>query len=171
MVNEISDSSCRSGLRSVEASRLPPAGVTCSRSLLGAKQPWRARPCLIRPQEALRFGELLSGQCSPDPRGIVRSDAGVWAAGALLRVDGGNFRSQGPLMSFLSFEGAAQIVDGVFGASLVMDPEPPSLGSEVGRLPRGALPYPSSYRLGRICYVRPVRCKPNSQLRQVVGVS
>ena len=26
----------------------------------------------------------------------------------------------------------------------MMDPEPPPLGSEVGRLPRGALPYPSS---------------------------
>ena len=37
-VREISDSSCRSELRSVEASQRPTARVTCSRTLQGAKQ-------------------------------------------------------------------------------------------------------------------------------------
>ena len=59
-VSEISDSSCRSDLSSVKASQRPPARITCSRTLLGAKQPWLARPSPTRPQEVLGFEELLS---------------------------------------------------------------------------------------------------------------
>ena len=59
-VHEISGSRCRSDLRSVKASPRPPARVTCSRTLLGAKQLWPARPSPTRPQEVLGFEELLS---------------------------------------------------------------------------------------------------------------
>ena len=43
-----------------QASQRPPARVTCSRSLLGAKQPWSTRPSPTRPQGVLGFEELLS---------------------------------------------------------------------------------------------------------------
>ena len=59
-VSEISDSSCHSDLRSIKATQLPPARVTCSRTLLGAKQLWPARPSPTRPQDVLGFEELLS---------------------------------------------------------------------------------------------------------------
>ena len=59
-VSEISDSSCRSDLRSVKASQQPPARIPCSRTLLGAKQSWPAKPSLTRPQEVIGFEELLS---------------------------------------------------------------------------------------------------------------
>ena len=59
-VREISDSSCRSDLRSVKASQRSPARITCTRTLLGAKQPWPARPTPFRPQEVLGFEDLLS---------------------------------------------------------------------------------------------------------------
>ena len=58
-VSEISDSSCRSDLRSVKASQRPPTRIPCSRTLMGAKQPWPARPSPTRPQEVLGFEELL----------------------------------------------------------------------------------------------------------------
>ena len=58
---EISDSSCRSDLRSVKASQRPPARVKCSRTLLGAMQPWPARPSPTRLQKVRGFeGQLLS---------------------------------------------------------------------------------------------------------------
>ena len=57
---EISDSNCRSDLRSVKASQQPPARLTCSRSLLGASQLWPGRPSPTPPQEVLVFEELLS---------------------------------------------------------------------------------------------------------------
>ena len=59
-VSEISDSSCRSDLRSVRASQRPPARVTCSRTLQGAREQWHARPSPTRPQEVLGFDELPS---------------------------------------------------------------------------------------------------------------
>ena len=59
-VSEISDSSCRSDLRSIKASQRPPVLVTSSRTLLGAKQSWLARPSPARPQEVIGFEELLS---------------------------------------------------------------------------------------------------------------
>ena len=59
-VRKIPDSSCRSDLRSVKASQRPPAHITCSRTPLGAKQPWPARPSPTRSQEVLGFEELLS---------------------------------------------------------------------------------------------------------------
>ena len=61
-VREIADSSCRSHLRSVMApsSQLPPARVTCSRTLLGAWQPWPVRASPTRPWGVIGFGELLS---------------------------------------------------------------------------------------------------------------
>ena len=59
-VSEIYVSSCRSDLGSVKASQRPPARVTCSRTLLGAKQPWPVRLSPTRPQEVLGFEELLS---------------------------------------------------------------------------------------------------------------
>ena len=55
----ISDSSFRSDLRSVKTSELPSARVTW-RTLLGAKQPWPARPSPTRPQGVLDFEGLLS---------------------------------------------------------------------------------------------------------------
>ena len=59
-VSEVSDSSCRSDLRSVRVSQRPPARIPCSRTLLGAKQPWPASPSPTRPQKVLGFEELLS---------------------------------------------------------------------------------------------------------------
>ena len=50
-VSEVSDSSCRSD-RSVKASQRPPARIPCSRTLLGAKQPWPARPSAWVPMRA-----------------------------------------------------------------------------------------------------------------------
>ena len=41
-------------------SQLPPARVTCSRTLLGAWQPWPVKPSPTRPQEVIGFEELLS---------------------------------------------------------------------------------------------------------------
>ena len=58
-VSEISYSSCRSDLL-VKASQRPPVRVTCSRLMLGAKQPWPVRPRPTRPQEVLGFEELQS---------------------------------------------------------------------------------------------------------------
>ena len=49
-----------SDLRLVKASQRPPARVMCSRTLVGAKQPWPVRPSPTRPQEVLGFEELLS---------------------------------------------------------------------------------------------------------------
>ena len=54
--SEISDSSCHSDLRSVRASQRPPARVTCSITLLGAKrhglrglaQPGRRRSSVLK---------------------------------------------------------------------------------------------------------------------------
>ena len=61
-VREPADSSCRSHLRSVlgHGSQLPPARVTCSRTLLGAWQPWSVRASPTRPWEVIGFEELLS---------------------------------------------------------------------------------------------------------------
>ena len=41
-------------------SQLPPARVTCSRTLLGAWQPWPMRPSPTWPWEVIGFEELLS---------------------------------------------------------------------------------------------------------------
>ena len=63
-VSEISDSGCLSDLRSVKASQLPLARVTCLRTLLGAKLPWPVR------------GQATFGvHCRTLS---VRNDAGVW---------------------------------------------------------------------------------------------
>ena len=61
-VREITDSSCRSHLRSVLAPSclLPHARVTSSRTLLGAWQPWSVRPSPTRPWEVISFEELSS---------------------------------------------------------------------------------------------------------------
>ena len=57
---EIGGSSCRSHLRSVMGSQLPPACVTRSRTLLGARLPWPVRASSTRPWEVIGFEELLS---------------------------------------------------------------------------------------------------------------
>ena len=44
----------------LKVSQRPPTRVTCSRSLLGARQPWPARPSPARPLEVLGFEEFLS---------------------------------------------------------------------------------------------------------------
>ena len=51
-VREIADSSCRS--------HLTPARVTCSRTLLGAWQPWPVRPSPTQPRKFIGFEELFS---------------------------------------------------------------------------------------------------------------
>ena len=57
---EIGGSSCRSHLRSVMGSQLPPACVTRSRTLLGARLAWPVRASSTRPWEVIGFEELLS---------------------------------------------------------------------------------------------------------------
>ena len=58
-VREVSDSSCRSDFRSVQASQRPPVCVTCSRTLLGAKQLWPARPSPTQPQGFIVRARML----------------------------------------------------------------------------------------------------------------
>ena len=58
-VREIADSSCRSHLRSVKAPSCLLHGLTCSRTLLGARQPWPKKPSPTRPWEVIGFEELL----------------------------------------------------------------------------------------------------------------
>ena len=56
-VRQIADLSCH---QIGHGSQLPPAHVTCSRTLLGARQPWPVRPSPTPPQEVIGFEELLS---------------------------------------------------------------------------------------------------------------
>ena len=59
-VREISDSSCRSHLRSVVASSCLLHDLTCTRSQYGARQLWPVRLSPTRPLEVIDFEELLS---------------------------------------------------------------------------------------------------------------
>ena len=77
-VRKISDSSCRSDLRSVKASQLPPVGVTCSRTLLGARQPRLARPSPAQPQGILGYEKLVAEQAHPPRIGTGQCSTDLW---------------------------------------------------------------------------------------------
>ena len=59
-VRKIADSIGRYAPQIGHGSQLPPARVTCSKTLLSAWQPWIVTPSSTRPWEVIGFEELLS---------------------------------------------------------------------------------------------------------------